>query len=229
VTEGLWQGSASLRELLSSRRSFLDANLARLYGVDGRFGNDLQATPLPPTRMGLLTQGTLLAGLANEASTGVVHRGLFVRQRLPCLPPAPAPDPNAVTARLDETKNLTEASFAQYRLADPVCGSCHRLFDPLGLLFERYDPIGRYRERDGAAPIDQTVDITLPVDFAGRVTGAVDLAGKLAESPLPAACLAQSLARHATGQEGCPSGDASTPVPELLRRLILAPTFAQRR
>jgi hypothetical protein len=38
--------------------------------------------------------------------------------------------------------------------ANPVCASCHKIFEPIGLALENFDAVGTWRTHDGAAPID---------------------------------------------------------------------------
>jgi hypothetical protein len=37
---------------------------------------------------------------------------------------------------------------------NPVCASCHRIFEPLGLAMENFDAIGTWRTEEAGSPID---------------------------------------------------------------------------
>ena len=37
---------------------------------------------------------------------------------------------------------------------NPVCASCHKIFEPIGLAIENFDAVGAWRTRDGDSPID---------------------------------------------------------------------------
>ena len=37
---------------------------------------------------------------------------------------------------------------------NPVCASCHKIFEPIGLALENFDAIGAWRTKDGDNPID---------------------------------------------------------------------------
>ncbi len=39
---------------------------------------------------------------------------------------------------------------------DPVCSSCHKIFEPIGLAMENFDAVGAWRTQDGDNPIDAT-------------------------------------------------------------------------
>ena len=40
------------------------------------------------------------------------------------------------------------ARMEQHR-ANPVCASCHKMMDPLGLALENFDAVGAWRTEDG--------------------------------------------------------------------------------
>ena len=90
---------------------------------------------------------------------------------------SPPPPPPPLVPALSEKKEDTAAAPLRERLekhvADPVCASCHRRMDPLGLAFEHYDGIGRWREKDGTFPIDDTCSLPGEKTFVG-VTGLRD-------------------------------------------------------
>jgi len=43
--------------------------------------------------------------------------------------------------------------------SEPLCASCHRRFDPLGLALENYDALGRWRDRDSGNEIDPSGEL----------------------------------------------------------------------
>jgi len=114
-----------------------------------------------------------------------VHRGLFVFRNLLCqdLPPPPSgvdvtpirPDP--------EGKVTRRALFAQHE-ADPSCGSCHKIFDPIGFAFEAYDSVGAFRtmDADEKTPIDASAAIFTGTDIDGAVPNALALIARLSSS-----------------------------------------------
>jgi hypothetical protein len=101
----------------------------------------------------------------------------------------PDPDP----------KLTTRERFEEHRL-DGVCGSCHRLIDPLGFAFEHYDAIGRYQEQDNGHPIDATGEIKGAGALDGPFDGAIELAHKLAGSREVRACYVRQWFRYALGR-----------------------------
>jgi hypothetical protein len=39
---------------------------------------------------------------------------------------------------------------------NPVCASCHKIFEPIGLGLENFDAVGSWRTQDEGSPIDAT-------------------------------------------------------------------------
>ena len=73
----------------------------------------------------------------------------------------PPPPPPAGVPALEETEGTisgriltTRERMEQHRKA-PVCNSCHRFMDPIGLALDNYDVVGQWRvKEDGVAPLD---------------------------------------------------------------------------
>lgn len=196
-----WQRGSSLRELFSSPELWLDGGVANLMGLPAPAQGFV---PQPVSeRFGILTHPALLAQFATAKETSVVHRGLFVFSDVLCTPVA-SPPAGAVEEGLAAAKELhSERLRAEYRAAKPVCGSCHRQFDPYGLVFENYDAIGR-----ALAASDTHATVVMPPSVAGEFQSAPDLLAKLSEAPELTRCAAQrvveyALARSETEAERC--------------------------
>jgi hypothetical protein len=212
----LWNGTLS--DLFTSRRLYLNQELARAYGVTGVTGTDLVAVdgPAPQRSAGILTQpGLLVAANKWNERADPIHRGLMIYESFVCG--AQIPPPPADAATVAATITGTEREKAATRDALPACGACHLGFDPLGLPFERYDAMGRYYEnrqvvldassgtsswQTSATPIDTSsvVSDSLGPDLAGAVAGVDDLAARLAASPQRVgACASRRLAEYGLG------------------------------
>ena len=144
----------SVLEFLTADESFLNARLAKHYGVDGVQGDAFQLVSLRGTpRRGVLTQGSVLALTSNPTRTSPVKRGKWVLENLLNAPPPPPPPD---VPELKEGKELTgtlRQRMEQHR-ADPLCASCHERMDAIGFALENFDGIGRWRDKDGDLPID---------------------------------------------------------------------------
>jgi hypothetical protein len=74
---------------------------------------------------------------------------------------------------------LTMRQRMEKHRENPVCASCHKVMDPIGLALENFDAIGRWRELDGESPIDASGVLT----DGTKVSGAVDLRQALLQRP----------------------------------------------
>ncbi|HKO93173.1 MAG TPA: DUF1592 domain-containing protein [Polyangiaceae bacterium] len=238
----LWSPGSSVDQVLTSRTSFVNAALAKLYGVPftGSDPTEFVEVELPPDqRAGLLTQPSLLAARSRSDNTSVVARGLFVRSELLCLP-RPPPPPEAVIAQVQEllAADLTERERAEFRAATSPCNGCHASIDGFGLMLETYDAIGRYREELNGEPIDPQVALDT-LGYPGQFDGAVDFAATAAADPQFSACLARHFAVYATGEDGLGTRDcelkpfgaalpAETSLPQIIAALARSPLLTTR-
>lgn len=191
--------AGNLSQLLTSPRTFLNAELAALYGASGPTGAAFEPVTLSATeRAGVLTLAALLTINAHSNQTSPVHRGLLVRERFLCdLVPPPPPDV-MVQAPDPSTGATARERFAAHS-ANAACAACHSLMDPLGFGFENYDALGRYRSEENGAPIDASGVLTSS-DVDGPFSGVVELAGKLAQSQDVEDCYVKQWFRFAYGR-----------------------------
>lgn len=140
----------SVREFLDSDYSFVNRNLADLYGVpfNARDGKGFQRVTFPPDsrRGGLLGHGSILTLSANGVETSPIERGVWVLSDLLGTPPPPPP--KAVPALTPDLNGaVTVREMLEKHRSDPACMECHRRLDPPGFALEAFDPIGRYRTK----------------------------------------------------------------------------------
>jgi hypothetical protein len=194
VDDVLWTRAAPLGELMTSNKSFIDGNLAKLYGMAAP-SNPMQftLTALPPERSGLLTQGSVLSVLSRTDKNSVVARGLFVRGNILCLPKIPGP-PQSVQAQVAMQLGATasQKELAAYRAMTSPCMTCHSNFDRFGLLLEAYDPMGKYLSQ-AAEPVD--FKGLAPLD--GVVTGVPQLTARMAQDHLFEQCFSDRTLSYA--------------------------------
>jgi hypothetical protein len=208
IEDVVFKGGGDLKGLLTAPYSFLNAPLAKLYGVPGPTGTAFEKVNLDPTqRAGILTLGSLLTINAHSNQTSPVHRGKLVRELLLCDRMPPPPPTIMITAPSPDPGSTARQRFAQHS-ADSACSACHALMDPLGFGFENYDALGRFRTEENGKTIDASGTITSS-DIDGPFTGVVDLARKLAGSGEVQACYATQWFRFAFGR-GETAEDACT-------------------
>ena len=185
---------------------FVDSLLSPLYGVTGNFSSDpamLTKVDLDPTqRSGLLTQAGFLSSyisVGNEPD--IIHRGVFIAERLLCktLPP---PDPRAAGTMIANTPGMTNRERVEMTTGKGTCGqACHAtLFNPLGYAFENYDAIGKYRTTDQGKPVNAADSYTLDGQLKSFNNG-VELSKLLAEAKETHACYVRNMMTYLNGRE----------------------------
>jgi hypothetical protein len=198
VDHVMFAEGGKLSALLTSPVTFLDANLAAFYGARVA-GDPSQGVTLPDqARSGILTLGATMLVHARSNDSSPVHRGRLVRERLLCqtLPPPP-PGIVIEPPPLDPAKTTRER-YAAHSSQEP-CVTCHRLMDPIGLVFEHFDGIGRYRANDNGQPIDATGEIVGSERSDGKFNGSSELIEQLEGSPDVQDCYSLSWLRFAYG------------------------------
>jgi hypothetical protein len=190
------EGDGKVATLLGAPFSFLNADLAKIYGVSGITGTELRRVELEPTqRAGLLTMPGLLAVAAEPSVPNPFKRGKLLFEKVQCqklepppvVPPLPAPDaqnPQPVRTQLEA---LTRGQ---------PCSACHELINPLGFGLGNFDAIGRYQTTDDAG---------FPIDASGKLRDGSafqtpgELAAALANDPQVRACLTKQWFRFGFG------------------------------
>ncbi len=152
----------SILDLLTANYTFVNERLAKQYGIPNIYGSQFREVTLPADldmRRGLLGKGALLTQTSNAARTSPVTRGKwFLQTFLGVSPPDPPPNVPALKEQpVDSTGNAkapTMRQTMQAHRANPVCASCHKIFEPIGLALENFDAVGTWRTEDGDSPID---------------------------------------------------------------------------
>lgn len=241
----------SFMDALTADYSFLNADLARLYGLPEPTGEfELVKFPAELPRAGILGQATFLASTTGPVETSPTARGVFVREHLLCQvvpnpPPGvntnlPEPDAGAVRAKRDRMLEHVE---------NPSCAGCHRLMDPIGFGLEKYDAVGAWREKEklevGGEGRSKLVEVD--IDAVGEIAGlprstfsdSRALGRVLASSPVCQDCVVKQAFRYAFGRPETPADRASIAAAaaafrtsgfrfkEMLISLVRAPQFLE--
>lgn len=150
----------SVLEFLDADHTFVNADLARHYGVSDSGLSKTEWRRVDRAsdfgRGGLLPMSVFLTKNAPGLRTSPVKRGYWVVRRLlgERIPPPP---PNVPELPDDESKlgelTLREA-LAKHR-EHASCAGCHERIDSIGLAFEGFGPVGERRDKDlGGRPVD---------------------------------------------------------------------------
>jgi hypothetical protein len=157
----------SIIDLLDADFTFVDERLATHYGIPDIHGSRVRRIALPEdsVRRGLLGHGSILTVTSAANRTSPVLRGKWILDNLLGAPP-PQPPPGVET-NLEKDPEQVKVTSLRQRLeqhrANPVCASCHKVMDPIGLSLENFDHTGKWRTEDAKVPIDasgQLVDGT---------------------------------------------------------------------
>ena len=244
IDEVVMTRGGGVKDLLTAPVTLLNPTLATFYGYGSAAAGaaaDWAVVDRPPTAgVGLLAQGSILAGNAHPDSSSPTLRGLLVYERMLCnqrpLPPPSVPRIEAAAPGVKTTRQRYEESHA----ANGVCNVCHQHFDPIGFGFEHFDQTGRYRADESGLPIDasgtaRAADGTTLFAFDGLP----DLAQKLAALPQVSSCLggfAEAFVFGGGGGQSCLAADERQSlidgrlgVLDYLAALAASPSFVQRR
>jgi hypothetical protein len=166
--------NASVLEFLRADYSFVNRDLAKLYGVDDQIpveeaANFHRVVFKDSRRGGLLGQASVLTVSANGIETSPVIRGIWLLESVLGSPPPPPPD--SVPAFEPDVRGATSIrdQLVKHR-ESAACNQCHRKIDPLGFALEGFDAIGRTREFYDSKR-------QLPIDTSGVLPGGEAFSG----------------------------------------------------
>ena len=232
---------ASLRELLSAPYTWVQPELAVFYGATHP-GTGVAKVQLDPRqRGGLLTQGAWLVSHGKKGRDNVVRRGMNIFRQAMCNNDLRPPAGVDVQAELKKLvgPDASVRETVDARAAAASCGGCHRVADPVGMVFESFASDGKWQASypDGK-PVDTQIDIT----GIGAFDNAHAYATALADDPDFQRCFVQRFAHCWVGVDlGSPEMVAwtaqarerfvatSTSLEELLVSLVRHAAFIERR
>lgn len=145
------QQNRSPLEILTADYSFVNNELAGLYGMSSPGTSTHTKMTLPANRRGILGHGALLTLTTKAARTSPIHRGVWALKSIMCE------ELGAPPAGVQPLEEVVSGTTIKEQLAahrnNVQCASCHNRIDPIGLSFENFDPIGRFRTKykDGSA------------------------------------------------------------------------------
>jgi hypothetical protein len=188
--------NSDYRQLLTTRTTFVNPELAALYGLPLTGSQGFEGITLPDggPRAGFLGQASFLALNAHASATSPTLRGKFIREVLLCeAVPPPPPDVDVDLMDGDTTARTMRDRLSEHA-ANAGCAGCHARMDPLGLALEHFDAIGAYRDTDAGNPLDVSGELD-----GSTFDGARKLGEVLSTDPRTAECLVRNLYRVATG------------------------------
>jgi hypothetical protein len=206
IEDIVFEQDASVLDLVDADYTFVDDELAALYGVPAPDPGVWAQVQLPAeqNRAGVLTHASVLSMFAHGDLNSPTRRGLFVQEQLLCneIPPTP-PEVVPVLPDVEEPMSLRDR-LELYHLTVENCAGCHLQMDPIGFAYEHFDPIGAFRTEDNGFPIDSAAEI----DGIGEFANAAELATLVRDDPRLPRCLVNQVY---TASLGFPQTDLQAP------------------
>lgn len=234
----IWDKDTDFRLFFDADYTFVDDNLAAVYGVTPT-GTWSQATlPADQNRAGFLTQASFLTRNSHVQGNSTTRRGNYIQSRFLCfsIPPPPGDVVPQIPEPPDEPMTLRDL-MEQIHLTEDSCADCHQFMDPLAFPLENFDAIGAYRTMEpNGLPIDPVVEYPA----YGLLENGSDLATNVAMDTRLPDCLVNNLIRFGRGRLEDPMNEpeelvalydefeaANFRVQEVLVQFVTSPLFRQ--
>ncbi len=171
----LFEKDRSVLSLLDADHTFVNADLAKHYGIALGAGISNQKSDgwqrvdglRASGRGGILAFASTLAKQSGASRTSPILRGNWLSEVV-LGEKLPRP-PKGVPVLPDEApQGLTERQLIERHSGDAQCAKCHQRIDPFGFALEGFDAIGRARNKDaGGLAIDTHVKLPDGTAFEG--------------------------------------------------------------
>jgi Protein of unknown function (DUF1592)/Protein of unknown function (DUF1588)/Protein of unknown function (DUF1595)/Protein of unknown function (DUF1585)/Protein of unknown function (DUF1587) len=238
------RGAQPWSSFLKADFNFVNADLAKLYGMPAPAGAGLQLVQVKDDhRYGFLGLGQFLTVSSYQHRTAPTLRARRILDQLMCSPPLPPPA-GTIIPPLDGDSGTAEAAAQNIRQRlemhrkNPICAACHSTFDAVGMALENFDAIGQYR---ATYPNGSAVDASGVIAGGQPFVGLDGLTDMLTADPKFSQCVADKLFIYSLGRgiedtdrpyidnltNAWKSGTAV--LPTLIKNLVLADTFRSRR
>lgn len=189
--------NGDIRDLMTTRKTYLDRRLAVLYRVAFPFTGDWVRYEFPADsgRSGILTQISMLSMFSHPGRSSPTKRGVALQEIFLCSPTPEPPndvDFSLVNDAASPMKTLRARLMAH--ASNRACAACHQHVDPIGLSLEGFDTIGGYRTVENGEPIDVSATIR-----GQTFSGGQGLGQYLHDNPRYPACVARKLYSYSRG------------------------------
>lgn len=238
VSEFAFGSGGDVFDILTANHTFIShADLGALYEPEAPIpvGHFEYPADHPRAHSGVVAQPALIA--AKRDGELIPIRGNWLRSTFLCsdltLPPGLVEDV------ADEIESLTEEELIRHRMADPDCGGCHQLLDPIGIGYSIFDQFGLYDPESHPERFDVATELVGAVDPGFTTMG--ELAATLRTMPELTECFVDRLYLFVSGRrptyddechirqmtEAFIAGDHN--LRDLVIAMVSAPEFRVRR
>jgi len=249
VAEGLayfrefLSGGRGMKDFFTADVNFVDAPLAALYGISAGSGTGpSRVTNTSDARRGFVGLASFLTLTSYSYRTAPTLRGKWVLENLLCqdIPPPPPNVPKLDSASADPS--MLQSENVRQRLeahrVDPVCASCHKVLDPIGLGLENFDAIGEYRMN---YPNGDAIDASGTLPDGTPFVGLSQLTDALSKDTRLLDCVTRKMMTYALSREIVASDASYTQkiqttwtsdglgLASLVKQIVLSDPFRSRR
>jgi hypothetical protein len=241
VSAVIFDEKAGLDRLLTAPYSFVNPDLAKVYGLT--VGPGFSKVSFPPgKRGGLLTQAGFLAAMSSSTEPDAIHRGVFVNHKILCatLPPPPMMVPALPALDPNAPPKTMRTRISEFTGVGTCGAGCHStMINPIGFAFEHYDALGRWRETDKGLPVDAKDSYAFN-GIRRSYDGAVELGQTMSEEPMAHRCYTSKWLEFLFGRRletkdnalvtriGKASHQDKVPVQQLIKALVTSDSFTSR-
>ena len=229
--------NGDLRDLMTTRNTFINRSLAAIYDIDFSFDSDWVPYQFPAGsgRSGIVTQVAMLSMFSHPGQSSPTKRGVALMDIFLCEP-TPTPPANVDFSAINDTSGplKTVRERLNAHATTPTCASCHTHSDPIGLSLEGFDTIGGRRTN----MIENGKQVDLSATLQGKsFSDGAGLGQYLRDNPKFPACVARKLYAYGRGmdvEEVAPSAfkaayksftDSGYRLRTLIKGLALSPEF----
>jgi hypothetical protein len=247
VQEGLsyfdeFMKDRSMQEFFTADVNFVDGPLGELYGISADGTMQQKVTNTRDARRGFVGLASFLTLTSYSYRTAPTLRGKWVLENLLCqdIPPPPPNVPKLDSATADaaslQSENVRERLEAHR--VDPLCASCHKTLDPIGLGLENFDAIGRYRTSYANG---DAIDASGTLPDGTPFVGLAELTEALSKDTRLLDCTAKKMMTYALSREVVASDamyaeeiqkqwtSEGLGLASLLKQIVLSDPFRYRR
>jgi hypothetical protein len=193
--------NGDIRDLMTTRKTYINRSLAAIYDVDFTFDADWMPYEFPRDsgRSGIVTQVAMLSMFSHPGQSSPTKRGVALMDIFLCEP-TPAPPANVDFSAVNDPSGplKTVRQRLNAHATTPTCASCHTHSDPIGLSLEGFTTIGSRRQNmtENGQPVD------LSASLQGKsFVGGEGLGKYLHDNPKFPACVARKLYAYGRGMD----------------------------